>query len=70
MTCDCMKLVNEKLATHNGRLATGFQMTADMGIKMRLLLATEKIDKHKRKPVPSVTAPYCPFCGAKAEENT
>lgn len=67
MTCDCMKLVNETLATHNGRLATGFEITADMGIKMRLLLATEKIDKTKRKPVPSVTASYCPFCGAKAE---
>lgn len=67
MTCDCMKLVNEKLATHNGRLATAFQITADMGVKMRLLLATEKLDKAKRKPVPSVTASYCPFCGAKAE---
>ncbi len=67
MSCDCMKLVNEKLAAHNGRLATGFQMTANMGIKMRLLLATEKLDKTKRKPVPSVTASYCPFCGTKAE---
>jgi len=67
MTCDCMKQVNEKLASHNGRLATGFQMTADMGIKMRLLLATEKLDKKKRKPVPTVTASYCPFCGTKAE---
>ena len=70
MTCDCMKLVNEKLAAHNGRLATAFQLTADMGIRMRLLLATEKIDKNKRKPVPSVMASYCPFCGTKAEENT
>jgi hypothetical protein len=67
MTCDCMKLVDEKLAAHNGRLATGFQITADMGIRMRLLLATEKLDKKKRKPVPSVTASYCPFCGTKAE---
>ena len=70
MTCDCMKLVNEKLAAHNGRLATAFQLTADMGIRMRLLLATEKIDKNKRKPVPSVMAFYCPFCGTEAEENT
>lgn len=68
MTCDCMKLVNETLAAHNGRLATGFQITEDMGVKMRLLLATEKLDKTKRKPVPSVTAAYCPFCGSKAEE--
>jgi hypothetical protein len=67
MTCDCMKQVNEKLASHNGRLATGFQITAAMGIKMRLLLATEKLDKKKRNPVPTVTATYCPFCGTKAE---
>ncbi len=67
MTCDCMKLVNEKLASHNGRLATDFQIKADMGIKMRLLLATEKLDKKKRKPVPSVMASYCPFCGTLAE---
>ena len=67
MSCDCMKQVNERLAAHNGRLATGFQITADMSIKMRLLLATEKLDKTKRKPVPSVWASYCPFCGTKAE---
>ncbi len=67
MSCDCMRLVNEKLSAHNGRLSTGFQITPDMGIKMRLLLATEKLDKTKRKPVPSVTASYCPFCGTKAE---
>ena len=67
MSCDCMRLVNEKLAAHNGRLATSFQITTDMGIQTRLLLATEKLDKKKRKPVPGVTASYCPFCGTKAE---
>lgn len=66
MNCDCMKSVNEKLAAHNGRLATAFQITGDMGVRMRLLLATEKLDKTKRKAVPSVTASYCPFCGVKA----
>jgi hypothetical protein len=38
-----------------------------MGVKMRFLLATEKLDKKKRKPVPTVTAVYCPFCGTRAE---
>ena len=64
--CDCMKQVNEKLAAHNGKLATAFQVTNDMGIKMRLLVSTEKVDKAKRKPVPTVTASFCPFCGEKA----
>ena len=64
--CDCMKQVNERLAERNAKLATTFQVTHDMGIKMRLLVATEKIDKAKRKPVPVVTASFCPFCGEKA----
>ena len=61
-----MKQVNENLAAHNGKLETAFQVTNDMGIKMRLLVATEKVDKAKRKPVPAVTASFCPFCGEKA----
>lgn len=67
MSCDCMKLVNERLSADNCRLATGFQITKDMGVQMRLLVATEKIDKTRRKPVPKVVASYCPFCGARAE---
>ena len=65
--CDCMKQVNEKLAAHNGRLATGFLIRGDMSIGMRLLMATEKLDATKRKKVPHVTAAFCPFCGEKAE---
>jgi hypothetical protein len=62
-----MKHVNEKLAEHNGRLATGFLIRGDMSVGMRLLLATEKLDTSKRKKVPHVTAAFCPFCGAKAD---
>lgn len=65
--CDCMKQINEKLAEHNGRLATGFQIREDMSVGMRLLMATEKIDPTKRKKVPHVTAAFCPFCGTKAD---
>ena len=65
--CDCLKQVNEGLVAHNGKVSTGFQITADMGIKMRILIATEKLDKAKRKPVPALTASFCPFCGEKFE---
>lgn len=65
--CDCMSKVNEQLAAHNGRLATGFLIRNDLGVGMRLLLQTEKIDATKRKKVPHVTAAFCPFCGAKVD---
>lgn len=63
----CFEQFDQKLAEHNGRLAMGLQVTKGLGLKARLLIATEKIDKAKRKPVPSVIASYCPFCGAKLE---
>lgn len=63
--CDCIKKMDAELAKHNGKLATGFQITADMGVKLRYTMATEKIDKTKRKPVPSVMCSHCPFCGEK-----
>jgi hypothetical protein len=63
--CNCMKEMDEALAKHNGKLATGFQITADMNVVSRLLIATEKIDAKKRKPVPGVMASFCPFCGEK-----
>lgn len=63
--CECMKEMNAVLEKHNGRLVMGLQVTPDMGIKGRYLMATEKIDKAKRKPVPSVMCSHCPFCGEK-----
>ena len=64
---DCFQKFDEKLAEHNGRLGMGLQVTEDLDLKTRLLIATEKIDKTKRKPVPSVMASFCPFCGVKLE---
>ena len=63
----CFEQFDQHLAPHNGRLAMGLQVTEKMGLRARLLIATEKIDKAKRKPVPSVMANYCPFCGVKLE---
>lgn len=65
--CDCIKKMNEHLQQYNGRLATGIQVTQDMGLKQRYLMATEKIDRTKRKPVPSVMCSHCPFCGEKLD---
>jgi hypothetical protein len=63
--CECMQKIDAELAKHNGKLATGFQITPDMNVKRRFTVATEKIDKSKSAPVPSVMCSHCPFCGEK-----
>jgi len=61
--CECIKQMDDALEAHNGKLSVGFGVTQDMGLVMRLMIGTEKIDKTKRKPVPYVYAAFCPFCG-------
>jgi len=64
----CFEMFNQHLAPHNSQLAMGIQITETMGLKARLLIATEKIDKTRRsKTAPSVMANFCPFCGEKLE---
>lgn len=63
---ECLRAVNEHLSAHNVKLAFGLQIT-DMGMKLRLLIGTEKINTAIRKPVPNVMASHCPFCGEKLE---
>ena len=67
MKHECFTKFNEVLAGHNGRLATALQVTETLGLRSRLLIATEKIDSKKRKPVPSVVASHCPFCGVQLD---
>lgn len=67
--CDCVKRYDEALAPQNGQLAMALQVTKDMDLVARLCIATEKLDKSKRKPVPTVMANYCPFCGEKQGPN-
>ena len=67
MACNCIKQVNEQLASANGRLAVGFGITKDLGVIARLLVGVEKVDKAKRAKPPVVSASHCPFCGAKFE---
>jgi hypothetical protein len=67
--CECRKKFDESLAQNNGKLAAAFHITEDMGLEMRYVVATEKIDKAKRKPVPTVVANYCPFCGERFKKE-
>lgn len=68
--CDCGNELNKALGQKNGRLAVALQVTSSMGLRSRLCIATEKIDKTKRKPVPTVVANYCPFCGEKLADDS
>jgi hypothetical protein len=64
--CECVKKVDEQLAPKNARIGMAMGISPDMNqLTSRLLVATEKIDKKSRKPVPFVVATFCPFCGVK-----
>jgi hypothetical protein len=67
--CDCTTRINEKLAQFGGRLAMGLRINPETHeVTGRLLIATEKTDKSRRKPVPIVAASFCPFCGEEVTD--
>lgn len=57
--CQCIKLVNEKLADYNGKLETNW-----LDNPPRALISVSKVVPRGKKP-PYMTATFCPFCGAK-----
>lgn len=64
--CDCVKSLDAALAEHNGRISMALTLSSDMSkMGARVLIATEKLDPKKRKPIPALMAAYCPFCGVK-----
>lgn len=68
--CDCVKKMDEALAPMNGRIAVAIGFSPDMSkMTSRLIVATEKIDKAKRKPAPTAVASFCPFCGVKLQTD-
>lgn len=70
MTCNCIAEINVKLAPHNGRVARAIRITADLGrMFSSTVIGTEKLDKSKRKPIPTLMATYCPFCGKRENEE-
>lgn len=67
----CFEKFDGRLEPYNARLAFALTYTEKKGLdqlEARLLITTEKTDKHKRGAVPSVVATHCPFCGAKLVE--
>jgi hypothetical protein len=62
--CECIKKMNESLASKNGKISTVFQINAN-SLAEKISISTEKLDKSKRMLPPKVLASYCPFCGEK-----
>jgi hypothetical protein len=72
MTCNCIEVVNERLAEMNTRLKEPMfligRLTGEQDKTRRLFIETEQIEtgRGKQKAVSMFTA-ACPFCGEKYE---
>lgn len=62
--CDCITKVDQQLAEHNTRLSVGFAIVNNT-MTARVLLKTTKVNPGSRKPLMTVSAMFCPFCGKK-----
>lgn len=69
MTCNCIEVVNEKLAPRNTRLSQAMMLT--MTAHPGLMVETEQIEKGRGKEkATAVFLSYCPFCGTKYDSKT
>ena len=64
MACDCIEMVNEKLAENNTRIMLPIMFGADQ--TKRPMLVTEQIEtgRGKQKTI-GMFATFCPFCGTR-----
>ena len=61
--CDCMTIIDERLAERNSRLQVSF-MVQGGELVARPWIGTEKINPRNRDKMGAVPS-FCPFCGAK-----
>lgn len=64
MTCNCIELMDAKLAPSNTRLAVTFAFPTGGGSSATLpTIQTEKIETRKRGSTALAIPSFCPFCG-------
>ena len=64
-SCKCIEKVNKELAKQNLRLATHFSFNARTGdAHLELPVPLQKIVPN-RKPLPTLVATFCAFCGKR-----
>jgi hypothetical protein len=66
MSCDCIDVVNAKLAERNTRLLLPITLSqlANPDEPQRLLVETEQVERGRgKKKACSMFATFCPFCG-------
>jgi len=65
--CKCVEQVNKQLAPLNAKVTQSLllNLAAKRGEMSAPLIELHKIDSLQRKPLPTLFAAYCPFCGKK-----
>lgn len=62
--CRCVNTVDKELAKVGVAVDWAFMIHPQSGItRTRARIAVRKLDPKSRKPMPIVSATYCPFCG-------
>jgi hypothetical protein len=64
--CDCIKQVNDLLATKNTRLSQAYNLSGSKN--PLLMIKTEKLDDSKRQKPVKMFASFCPFCGEEYQK--
>ena len=68
MACDCISVMDAKLAEHNTRIAVTFGFPRDGSPAFtRPTIETEKVESRKRGGRALALPTFCPFCGERYE---
>ena len=70
MACKCIEKTNEALKEHNAELDTSFKFNFKTGKAPIVLPVALRKRSPSRKPLPTLMATFCPFCGKRVLKKT